>query len=225
VFLWHAVWMSICGAVLWTLLPRDPPIQPIHPKGWLARHLQIYASPRIAAPAMGFFSYTILFVALLTLLPAHVPGEVRATVSFWMPLAAIIVSLTAGVWILQHLSAVRTVQLGFGLAAFAVVTLWAVWGMPWPMAAAALGISAAFGLVQGASFAAIAELNSAPDDRAMAAGAIAQMGNLGTVTGTPLLAWAFTQGEAGALLLLALPLCLGGILVHAVQRRRRLMIS
>jgi MFS transporter, DHA1 family, inner membrane transport protein len=222
VFLWHAVWMASCAAILAFLLPADPPRQAL-PKGdWLGRHLRIYASPRIAAPAMGFFCYTILFVALLTLLPPHVPQVARATVAFWMPLAAIIVSLTLGVWVLRYLTAVRTVQVGFIIAALAVIGLSLSWGHAWPMAGMALALSGAFGLVQGASFAAIAQLNDAPEDRAMAAGAVAQMGNLGTVTGTPLLAWAFTHGEAGAILAVGLPFCLAGIAFHAVQARRRL---
>jgi MFS transporter, DHA1 family, inner membrane transport protein len=117
---------------------------------------------------------------------------------------------------------VRTVQLGFVIAALAVIGLWSIWGQAWPMAGMALALSGAFGLVQGASFAAIAQLNAAPEDRAMAAGALAQMGNLGTVTGTPLLAWAFAHGEAGAILAMGLPCCLAGIAIHAVQARRRI---
>lgn len=221
VFLAHAVWMAVCAAVLVMLLPADPPRTALPRGDWLRRHLRIYASPRIAAPAMGFFCYTILFVALLTLLPPHVPQVARGTVAFWMPLAAIIVSLTFGVWVLLYLTAVRTVQLGFVIAALAAVGLWLTWGDAWPMAGMALALSGAFGLVQGASFAAIAQLNDAPEDRAMAAGALAQMGNLGTVTGTPLLAWAFAQGEGGAFLGMALPFCLAGIAIHAVQARRR----
>lgn len=222
VFLAHAIWMAVCGAVLAVLLPADPPAQPLPRGDWLGRHLRIYASPRLAAPALGFVCYTILFVALLTLLPPQVAQGARATVTFWMPLAAIIVSLTIGVWVLRHLSAVHTVQIGFALAALAAVGLFAVWEQAWPMAGMALALSGAFGLVQGASFAAIAQLNEAPEDRAMAAGAVAQMGNLGTVTGTPLMAWAFSTGEAGALLAMALPFCLAGIAIHSVQARRRM---
>ncbi len=222
VFLAHAIWMVVCGGILALLLPADPPRMTLPRGDWLARHVHIYASPRIAAPALGFICYTILFVALLTLLPPHVPEVARGTVAFWMPLAAIIVSMTIGVSVLRYLSAVRTVQAGFAVAALAVIGLWLVWGQAWPMAGMALTLSGAFGLVQGASFAAIAQLNDAPEDRAMAAGAVAQMGNLGTVTGTPLLAWAFAHGEAGAILAMGLPFCLAGIAVHAIQARRRM---
>jgi MFS transporter, DHA1 family, inner membrane transport protein len=76
--------------------------------------------------------------------------------------------------------------------------------------------------VQGASFAAIAQLNAPAQDRAMAAGALAQMGNLGTVTGTPLLAFLLQHGTGGAVLGFVLPFCLAGLLIHHLQSARRL---
>lgn len=224
VFQGHAVWMAVCAMVLWGLLQRDVPQPRMGQGGWLARHVTIYASPRIATPALGFFCYTITFVALLTLLTPEIPPAQRAMVAFWMPLAAIIVSLTLGVLILRVLTAVQTVQLGFALATLAAIALWVAWGDGWPMAAAALSLSGAYGLVQGASFAAIAQLNPAADDRARSAGALAQMGNLGTVTGTPLLAFLLSHGDAGAMLIFILPFCLAGIAIHAVQSRRRARI-
>ena len=52
---------------------------------------------------------------------------------------------------------------------------------------AAFALAGAMGIVQGASFAAIPQLNHSAEDRARASGAVAQLGNLGTTTGTPLL--------------------------------------
>jgi MFS family permease len=221
-FVAHGLWMAGCAVALWLLLPRDLPAAAPATGHVLARHAAIYRSPRIAAPALGFVCYTILFVALLTLLPPLVPAATRGLVALGMPLISIAVSLTLGVWILRHLTAVTTVQIGFACAVVAALALWAGWGLAWPMAAAALGISAAFGLVQGASFASIPELNPSDGDRAMAAGAVAQLGNLGTVTGTPLLAFLLTLGtDAAAVLAFCLPFCLAGIAVHALNARRR----
>jgi MFS transporter, DHA1 family, inner membrane transport protein len=221
VFVGHALWMGVCAVALWAVLPADARGVARLPGSILARHVMIYASPRIAAPGMGFFCYTILFVALLTLLPPQVPVSHRALVQTAMPLVSIAVSLTIGVWALRYRSAVHVVQVGFVLALVATVALWATWGQGAAMAGAALALSGAFGLVQGASFATIPALNTSMDDRAMAAGALAQLGNLGTVTGTPLLAWMFTQGQAGAVLVFCLPFCVAGIAIHALQSRRR----
>ncbi len=70
-FLAHAGYMAAMAAILWVLLPRVvlPPPPPLTLAGVIGQHATIYRSPRIAAPATGFFFYTILYVAILTLLP------------------------------------------------------------------------------------------------------------------------------------------------------------
>lgn len=82
-------------------------------------------------------------------------------------------------------------------------------------------LSAALGIVQGASFSSIPELNATPEDRARAAGAVAQLGNLGTTTGTPVLAALIAGAGPMGLALAATGLCGLGIAVHAVQAWRR----
>ena len=72
--------------------------------------------------------------------------------------------------------------------------------------------------MQGASFASIPELNATPEDRARAAGAMAQLGNLGTTTGTPLLAALLASAGPAGLAVAAVVLCGAGIAVHALQK-------
>lgn len=220
-FLAHAGWMLAMAGILALLMPADPAQPPAVPGGWLRRHLEIYASPRIAAPATGFVCYTITYVALLTLLPgAVVPGWGQA-VGVAMPLVSIAVSLSLGVWLLGRVPAVRVVQTGFAAALVGGVVLVLGWGQgAWELAGA-LMLSGALGLVQGASFAAIPQLNASASDRAGASGAIAQLGNLGTTTGTPLLALLLVQAGVTGLALFILGFSALGIAVHAVQARRR----
>ena len=218
-FLWHAGWMLAMAGVLWVLMPADPPRAPARAEGLLAGHVAIYRSPRVAAPATGFVCYTVTYVALLTLMPAAM-GEVGALAAVAMPLVSIGLSLTFGVWLLGRISAVAQVQAGFALAAVAALALWPLWGSPWALAPA-LVLAGALGLVQGASFASIPQLNPLAEDRARAAGAVAQLGNLGTTTGTPLLAWALQQGGVGGLVAFTLGFSALGIAVHALQARRR----
>ena len=220
-FLAHAGWMLAMAGILALLMPADPAQPPAVPGGWLRRHLEIYASPRIAAPATGFVCYTITYVALLTLLPgAVVPGWGQA-VGVAMPLVSIAVSLSLGVWLLGRVPAVRVVQTGFAAALVGGVVLVLGWGQgAWELAGA-LMLSGALGLVQGASFAAIPQLNASAADRAGASGAIAQLGNLGTTTGTPLLALLLVQAGVTGLALFILGFSALGIAVHAVQARRR----
>ena len=222
-FVAHAGWMLAIGLALFALLPPDPKVGHIEGQGSLLRqHAAIYASPRIAAPAMGFVCYTIIYVALLTLLPPLVAPAWAAVVGVGMPLISIAISLTLGVWMLGRISAVRLVQYGFFAAVLAVLGLWAFWGQGALAAAFALALAAALGIVQGASFASIPQLNASAQDRAAAAGAIAQLGNLGTTTGTPLLALLISGAGSAGLALFIIGFCALGIALHALQARRRI---
>jgi len=219
----HGIYMAAICAVLALLLPRDIAVQGVAPltlRGVIAQHRAIYASPRIAAPALGFVFYTLIFVAVLTLLPPMFRGTGRALVATGMPLISIAVSLVLGVALLKLMPAVRLVQLGLALGFFGAVLLWATWGGAFAVAAA-LALASALGLVQGASFAAIPQLNASPGTRAMAAGAVAQLGNLGTTTGTPVLALLIGALGIGGVLLFVAPLCLGGVLMHQWLAGRR----
>lgn len=220
-FLTHAGWMLAMAGILAVLMPRDPAQAPAVPGGWLRRHLEIYASPRIAAPATGFVCYTVTYVALLTLLPGAVTEGWGRAVGVAMPLVSIAVSLTLGVWLLGRMSAVGVVQTGFAAALVGGLVLVLGWGEGWAELTGALMLAGALGLVQGASFAAIPQLNASGADRAGASGAIAQLGNLGTTTGTPLLAFLLVEAGLTGLALFILGFSALGIAIHVVQARRR----
>jgi len=88
-------------------------------------------------------------------------------------------------------------------------------------AVACLFLAGAMGLVQGASFAAVPQLNGTPAHQAQANGAMAQMGNLGNTLGTPVMALVL-----GGLGYAALPVVAGaaficGAVVHVVLALRR----
>ena len=222
-FVAHAGWMAVLALVLRALLPSDPPPPDLRVEGnLLAQHLTIYANPRMAAPAMGFVFYTALYVALLTLLPPLMPDDHRALTAAGMPIISIVVSLTFGVWLLRYVTAVHLVQAGFAIAAIAAIAFWLSLGNGHAMVASSFCIAGALGIVQGASFASIPQLNATAADRAGASGAVAQLGNLGTTTGTPLLALILSSVGQGGLAAFALVLCLCGIVIHTVQAQRRL---
>lgn len=221
-FLTHAIWMAALALVLRALLPPDPPAPSLTMgSGLIAQHVAIYASPRIAAPALGFVFYTALYVAVLTLLPPLLPEGQCALAAAGMPLFSIAVSLTLGVWGLRFLTAVQMVQAGYAMGVLSTLMLWAGWGAGDLALIAAFLLAGAMGIVQGASFAAIPQLNHGAEDRARASGAVAQLGNLGTTTGTPLLALMLGAMGPMGLIAFCLPLCLAGITAHALQARRR----
>jgi MFS family permease len=219
----HAVWMLVMCGALFVLMPRVAGVAAVPGQGsLLARHLAIYASPRMGAPAMGFVCYTVTYVAVLTLLPAVVTPGWGHLIGFTMPLVSIAVSLTLGVWLLSRLPAVRLVQAGFAAAIVASLGLWVMWGTGLPEAVFAWGLAGALGIVQGASFASIPQLNASDADRAGAAGAIAQLGNLGTTSGTPLLVLILSAAGASGLAAFLIGFSALGITIHAVQARRRI---
>jgi DHA1 family inner membrane transport protein len=220
----HSAWMVACFLLIWALLPVDPKHTQIQGQGsLLAQHFRIYASPFLAAPAMGFVFYTVTYVAILTLLPTSVFPGWGGFIAVAMPLVSIAVSMTLGVWLLSKMQAFRLVQMGFAMAILASLGLWLVWGQGQVEAAFVLLLSGAMGIVQGASFACLAQLNPNADDRARGAGAIAQLGNLGTTTGTPMLAWLLPQAGVNGLAVFLIGFSALGITVHSLQARRRLM--
>lgn len=218
----HSVMMAGLALTLWRGL-RDVPVperQPMPRLSDLPRlHLDIFRSPWLAAPAAGWLFYTICFVAILTVLPPYLEPQSRAFVMGAMPLTSIAVSMTLGVVLLRRFSAVSLVQIGFVLSALSLVWLWQEPAAP----LACLALAGALGLVQGPSFAAVAELNTRAADQAASNGAMAMAGNLGNTIGTPLMVWVLTLGGYNAMLFVAALVFICGAVAHlllALQRRK-----
>ncbi len=219
-FIAHAAYMALFALILSARLRAlpDEGEQPVLSlRQILQDHAVIYRSARIAAPAAGWLFYTFSFVSILTVLPPFLDPSHRAAVMTAMPLTSIAVSMTLGVVLLRHLSAVRVVELGFALSALSVLWLWMVPAAP----LACLALAAAMGLIQGASFAAVPQLNAMPAHQAQANGAMAQMGNIGNTLGTPVMALALIGFGYGSLPLLAGGAFLLGLIVHMALGRIR----
>ena len=217
----HALWMGGLALILASALSGLAPpgiFAPLSPGGMARDHLTIYRSPRIAAPAAGWLFYTLCFLTLLTLLPPYLPAATRALVLGAMPLVSIAASLTLGVVLLRYISAVAVVVAGFAGAVLCLVWLLAAPGLP----AACLALAAALGLIQGASFAAVPQLNAGAAEQAQANGALAQMGNLGNTLGTPIfLAVLAAAGYPGMIVAAGFLLTLGGVVHLLLARQRR----
>lgn len=216
----HAGYMALMALVLAPLLPRAAPPAPASaaaPVGPVAQHRALYGDPALSAPAWGWLFYTFTFVSVLTLLPQLTGLSDAAALAGLLPLASILVSLTLGVFLLTRVSAVQLSTLGFALSAIASLALLVTGGA----AAAILALFLCLGLVQAAGFAAVPELAQAPADRAMANGAIAQMGNLGNLTGTPILLLLLGWSGAPAATTALVACYLAGLGAHLLLARRR----
>lgn len=180
----HGVWMAVaCLAVLF-VLPR-PVMTPSPPSeiSLLRRHIVAYATPGIATPALAWLCYTLTFVSVLTALPLLTSGTAPTWLAAIAPLVSIGVALTVGVAVLSRHPARPVVTLGFALCvAMAVVVLVAGF-----TAVTVILLFASMAFVQSSGFAIVPQINADAASRALANGALAQMGNLGNLTGTPLL--------------------------------------
>ncbi|MCP4318054.1 MAG: MFS transporter [Hyphomicrobiales bacterium] len=224
-FVAHAVALTAIALVLFIQLPKIVTTTPdrLLPgfRELLRRHADIYASPSMAAPAFGWVFYTLTYVSLLTLLPDTVAADDRAFVIGTMPLAGIASSMTLGIALLRRFSAVQVIMIGFAFAMAIGLWLGIDPGNPY----LCIALFCALGLVQGASFAVVPQLNSEPATQAYANGAIAQMGNIGNTCGTPLLLAILVTFGFGGVMVLVIG-CYGlGILVHFVLQRRRAALA
>ncbi len=220
-FLAHAAVLTLVGLALIFALPRETrpevPSARLTPSTIIRRHAEVYASPFMLAPAAGFVFYTLTFVSLMTLLPDYIDPDWRVFTIAAMPLASIAASLTSGATLLRRFSAVSVAISGFAIGASMALALIALPGNP----ALCIILFMALGLVQGASFAAIPELNAGAEEQALANGALAQTGNIGNTLGTPVLLALGSAGGFPALIGLVALAHASGALVHWSLRRKR----
>ncbi|MBL4768075.1 MAG: MFS transporter [Rhodobacteraceae bacterium] len=219
-FVAHSVYMAGIAWIVWVLLPHDviiPGHKVLKLKGIAQEHMRIYRSPNISAPGLGWVCYAGAFVAILTIMPTFMEPAARSLIIGGMPLAGIASSMTLGVWLLQRIAAYRIIQIGFIACLTFSVAVWTAPDQIW----AYFGLALSMGLIQGASFAAVPQLNRDPQGQAQANGALAQMGNLGTTFGTPILAGLVGFAGINGFLIFTVVLFLVGITVHAVLAHRR----
>lgn len=216
----HAIYMAVFAVILTfslQALPTTETFPHLSITGILRDHIAIYRSPRISAAGLGWLFYTFCFVSVLTVMPSFIDPAERAFVTGAMPLASIISSMTIGVWALRYITAVGVLIWGFGCSIISMVWL----GIDPANAYACIAFAAALGLVQGASFAAVPQLNDTAETQAQANGAMAQMGNVGNTIGTPIMVAALAGFGYVALPVFVSIALLMGLLVHLFLRRVR----
>lgn len=185
------------------------------------QHVAVYTDFNTALPGLSFFCYTGMAVALLTFVPQWA-GVDRVWLAVLLPLMVIAGNFGAG-WLVQHwLAPLQLARSAFVLVACAAVA------MGWSHAAghgigpAALALLFSAGLAGGSAFALIPYLCHDSRTQARANGAVAQMGNLGSSCGPPLLAaLSLPWGMAGLVVPALLFALLGVALVTWAARHHR----
>ncbi len=214
----HAIYTAAVAVALWMFLPRIEAVSRLPRLMELVlAHRRIYASPRIGAPAIGWLSCTTCYIGVLTVFPPFLPEAARAVILGAIPLVSILSSMKLGVLPLRLVEAVSVVVTGFAICAVAASMLAVSPGSP--VFALALGVG--FGLVQGATFAAVPQLDEVALDRALANEGLAQTGNLGNTVGTPIMLATVTTFGHGGLMSALFLVFRAGAAVHLAMRAAR----
>ncbi|MEL6644036.1 MAG: MFS transporter [Pseudomonadota bacterium] len=185
----HGAGLLVLAAALWPILPRGV-ARAEDRDGFVARHLAIYRNPRLVAPALGFLWHTLMFLGLLT----YLPGLLAPWTAPLLPIVALVGTFGAGV-LARRIAPHQIAMAGFVLTILGMGVLIVAPEGVRPVLA--LPVFVLIGLVPGASFATVPALNADGADQARANGAIAQLGNVGTATSTPLFAATLGAGFAG----------------------------
>lgn len=222
-FFVHAILMAAAAVLVVLCVPEgklanvEDSRQPLQLATVIRQHRQAWCSPYVAAPAAGWLFYTLTFVALLTILPGMMPPEDRSFTATVLPLASILSSLSLGVLLLQWLSAVTVIQISLVTSIVTAVILVWIPETPWP----AIALFAALGLMQGATFAAVPQLNPSTRHQALANGTLAQAGNIGNAIGTPVVLVLLAVGDLKAVIAMVVFCYIAAIVAHAELARRR----
>lgn len=216
----HAGAMSVAAIAVWVMLPsniipRSP--DPLTLRAIVARHVTAYTSPRIAAPAAGWFFYAAGFVALVTVMPDFFSPERRHALVGVLPLSALVVSMTLGIVLVRRFTSVPVIIAGFGAASLLALSM----ALGLPVEVGGVAVLAATGLVQAGSFSAIPILNVSSQDQALANGALAQLGNAGNMIGTPLLILLTNAYGLAGVIIFSVTAFGGGAAIHLWLARLR----
>lgn len=201
-FLGHALGMALMFVAVLGLLPKDTvAAQPWPALRALPRlHVQLYRQTVTALPGLCFFCYTGSAIALMTFVPQHA-GADRSWLAFILPLTAVCGTFSAGGLAHSLVAPGRLVLWAFGAMALAGLGLGACLLASVRVAPVAVLLMYLVGLAGGASFTLIPYLSREPSVQAHAAGAVAQLGNLGSTLGPPLFALSIsTFGGPGLVL-------------------------
>ncbi|WP_147435994.1 MFS transporter [Litoreibacter meonggei] len=212
VFYAHGLGMLVMALALFPLLPKERIATPV-PVSYLAEHRIIYSTPHLLIAGAGFVWYTIIYIALLAVLP------VALKLPLWVVTALPLVSIVGTLWgglLGKRISPDRLVVAGFVLTSAASVIVYLASPAIWPL----FVLFFVMALIPAASFAAIPYFNAAPTDRARATGGIAQLGNVGTTTGTPIFVLVFDQVGLGGVCLTMVLFCGLGIVCTTLLRAK-----
>ncbi len=211
IYLVHGALLGALWPVLWMTLPMVMSARQTMPNV-MAVHRAIYSNPRLFAPGVGHGIYASVFIALVAFLPARMDAMWLTAV---LPIANLSGTFASG-FIARHIPASHLSIGAFGVAAVLFMAL----GMTGSVIIALAALFAT-GITAGANFAAVPEFNETPQDQARANGAMAQIGNIGTFSGTPI--YALCAASLWGIVSVSVVICVIGAVFGGLAYRRARM--
>lgn len=215
VYGFHGILLAALWPVLWLSLPRLMSGGAAMPN-FIAIHRAMYSAARFYAPSLGHGIYTSIFIALVAFLPAALDAAWLTPV---LPLANLLGTFASG-FIARYIVPSKLSVLCFVIAG----VLFALLGLTGSIPIALCALFAT-GVTAGANFGAVPEFNHSPEDQARANGAMAQIGNIGTFSGTPI--YALVAASLWGIVGVSIAICVLGALVAgwAYARARQTAMS
>jgi predicted MFS family arabinose efflux permease len=187
---------------------------------FLAVHKQVYSDWREVSPGILFFFHTCMFIALFTFLPGLTGNEdTRHLLLIALPLLSIAGTFAEGI-ISQYFMMPSKLNMLAYIALVALIIL-----IKFSLDNITLFIVASMvllffsGIIQGSVFSLIPSLSTSADEQTNENGAVAQLGNLGSILGAPVISHFLVYGENGMIIIIMLLGIAGAVSALVITRK------
>jgi predicted MFS family arabinose efflux permease len=220
-FLLHAAISLLLFIVLFFLI-RKIKIPHIENKkeSFLAVHKKVYSDWKEVSPGILFFFHTFMFIALFTFLPGFAGDEkTRHFLLIVLPLLSIAGTFAEGI-ISQYFMLPSRLNMCAYIALVVLILI-----IKFSLDNVTVFIVASMillffsGIIQGSVFSIIPSLSSSADEQTNENGAVAQLGNLGSIMGAPVISHFLVYGENSMILIIMFLGIMGAISAMIITRK------
>jgi nitrate/nitrite transporter NarK len=220
-FLVHAIISLILFIVLFFLIRKiNVPHNEKEKIHFIAAHKHVYSDWKEVSPGILFFFHTLMFIALFTFLPGLSGDEkTRHLLVLLLPLLSIAGTFAEGI-ISQYFMMPSRLNM---LAYTALVILILLIGFSLNNLSLFIVFSLVLlffsGIIQGSVFSLIPSLSTSTEDQTNENGAVAQLGNLGSIMGAPIFSYFLVYGKNSIIIIVMILGILGALSAMIITRK------
>jgi predicted MFS family arabinose efflux permease len=212
-FITHAVISLILFIALFFLIRKiNVPHNEKEKIRFIAAHKHVYSDWKEVSPGILFFFHTCMFIALFTFLPGLSGDEnTRHLLMILLPLLSIAGTFAEGIISQYFMLPSRLNMLAY--LALAILIVLIKFSLDNVSLFIILSMILLFfsGVIQGSVFSLIPSLSTSTEDQTNENGAVAQLGNLGSIMGAPIVSHFLVYGENSLIVIVASLGVLGAI--------------